>query len=667
MTTLATTCLLLTCDPELTRRLAWAVGGLAEIRVTASLQDWTGGQNVPALRLLDLRHPDSENALAGIGSAARSAVVAFGVPESEPFVACRGAGVFAVEALDAPAEQARQTLRQAVLLHQALEEVNLLRQQEAEEPPAGSGPSCADEPDLNLAPLYELWRASRHFRDIQKLMDQLVEGIAAVGRIVRVGVFARLHGEASYRLWAGLRCLNPAGSITYGPHDPFVRWLERHAHLVCRSHLAHVGDLRDRRLLQGVLDDAGAEIIVPLLGKRGLLGWIFVGHRATGVPFAPRDLTNFTVLGEQVATMIENALLVEELAVQKTLAENLLEALPVGILAVSGEGVIRWFNRAAEQILGVSAGETVNQPVERAGSRVADVVLRAIRDGGAPSPAVWTDPASRRTVRADVHPVGGPGACLGAMLLLSDISHERLLREKQEELERHAFWSDLAAAMSHEVRNPLVAISTFAQLLPERYTDPEFRQQFFDVVTGEVARLNAIITQINAFAHPRKPEFRPNAPEEVIAQACARAAERCGDKNAAVCEIEKNLPAFEGDADALADGLAHVLINAYEAAAQMPSPRVKLLVRCAGAGDGRTLVFAVSDNGPGIDSEVREKLFSPFSTTKSRGLGLGLPLARRAVVDHGGRIDVDSSENGTTVTLTFPLKGGTDHAEDPDR
>ena len=665
MTTPATACLLLTCDSKLAQQLAQAAGGLTEIRVTASRSEWVREQREPAVRLLDLRHPEAEEALGDTDPESRGETVVFGVPESELFQACRDAGVFAVEPLEMPLEHLRRTLRQALRLHQAQEELSLLRQQLA----AGrAGPPPADEPDLNLAPLYELWRASRHFHDIQKLLDQLVEGVAAAGRIARVGVFARLHDEAAYRLWAGLRCLDNTGSVSFEPADRFVRWLERQAHLVCRAHLAHVGDLRDRRMLQHVLDEAGAEIIVPLLGKRGLLGWLFVGHRATGLPFAPRDLTDLTVIGEQVATLLENALLVEELAVQKTLAENLLEAIPVGILAVSEDGVVRWFNRAAEELLGRTAAETVNRPVEQAGSRIADVILRTVRDGAAPAPAVWTDPASLRTIRAEAHRIGRDGAGLGAMLLLSDMTRERLLREKQEELERHAFWNDLAAAMSHEVRNPLVAISTFAQLLPEQYADPEFRQQFFGIVIGEVGRLNAIITQINTFAHPPKLVFRPTDPGLLVTQACEHAAQLAGAKtDDVVCEVEKRLPALSADADALSDGLAFVLVNAHEAVRGRPSPRVSLHVRCTGEGEGRALVFAVSDNGPGIAQELRDKLFSPFSTSKPRGLGLGLPLARRAVVDHGGRIDVDTTEHGTTVTITLPLEGRANHAETTDR
>ncbi|HNX33885.1 MAG TPA: ATP-binding protein [Kiritimatiellia bacterium] len=668
MTTPATACLLLTCDSGLALRLTRVAGGMVDIRVTANRGEWAREKGALTVQLLDLRHSEAAEALEDAPAEIRSGIVVFGVPESEPYQSCRSEGVFAVEPLDVAPEHLRRTLRQAILLRQTQEELSLARQQLAAAARPVSAP-MEDEPSLNLAPLDELWRAARHFQDIRKLLDQLAEGVAAASRVVRVGLFARLHDEACYRLWSGLRCLDCTRSFSVEPHDPFVRWLERHAHLICRAHLAHVDDLRDRRLLQHVLDESGAEIIVPLLGKRGLLGWIFVGHRSTGVPFAPRDLSDLTVIGEQVATLLENALLVEELAVQKTLAENLLEAIPVGILAASEDGVVRWFNRAAEQILGVTAAEAVNHPVERVGSRIADVILGTIREEKSAATVSWNDLASRRTIRADALRVGRDGACMGAMLLLSDITRERLLREKQEELERHAFWNDLAAAMSHEVRNPLVAISTFAQLLPERYADPEFREKFFGVVIGEVSRLNAIITQINAFAHPPALVFKAVSPAEIALQACARASKWLGGKeeHAVACEAEESLPLLTADVDVLADGLAHVLVNAFEAVCDRPSPRVALLVRGAGDGARRSVVFAVSDNGAGVVPEMRGKLFSPFSTTKPRGLGLGLPLARRAAVDHGGRIDVDTTGGGTTVIITLPLEEKLNNAETTDR
>jgi len=668
MTTPAPVCLLLTLAPDLADRLARSAGGLADILAVSDRSELARAEQRlgPTVRVLDLRHPDTEAVLAAASAESRGCMIAIGLPESEAFLAGRDADLFAVEPLDVPAAQFRRTVRHAILLHQAREDLALERRPRAARAP-DPHPAAA-EPTINLAPLHELWRASRHFRDPQKLLEQLAEGIAAVGRFARVGVVVRLDEDSSYRLRAGIRCPDGSDTLVLDPADPLVRWLDRQAHLVCRANLDHVADLRDQQMLRRALDSAGAEVIVPLIGKRGLLGWIAVGHRATGIPFASHDLSDLAVIGEQVATLLENALLVEELAVQKTLAENLLEALPVGILAVAGDGTVRWFNREAEHLLGVTAAETVNRPVEQSGSRIADLALRTIRNGSDVAPAIWTDTASRRTLRAVVQRIGANDACWGAMLLLTDITRERLLREKQEEMERHAFWNDLAAAMSHEVRNPLVAISTFAQLLPDRYADPEFRQQFFSIVTGEVGRLNAIITQINTFAHPPQPVFRKIAPGEIATRACALAAQRAAPGTFdGVREIEAGLPLIDADAEALIDGLAHVLVNAHEAVVGLASPRIVLQVRCSGVGPAQTLIFAVSDNGPGVAVEVRDKLFSPFCTTKPRGLGLGLPLARRTVVDHGGRIDVDTNENGTTVTITLPLEGRISHAETSDR
>ena len=125
----ATACLLLTRDAQLAQKLARTVGGLVDIRVTASRLEWTREKGTPAVRLLDLRHPEAEEVLAEAAPESRGGIVVFGVPESEPFLSCRDEGVFAVEPLDVPPERLRRTLRQAILLHQTQEELSLARQQ----------------------------------------------------------------------------------------------------------------------------------------------------------------------------------------------------------------------------------------------------------------------------------------------------------------------------------------------------------------------------------------------------------------------------------------------------------------------------------------------------------------------------------------------------------
>ncbi len=114
-------------------------------------------------------------------------------------------------------------------------------------------------------------------------------------------------------------------------------------------------------------------------------------------------------------------------------------------------------------------------------------------------PRQWIDPNTRRSLSVESRRLLDHHTPLGAVAVIHDLTAEENLRQKQDLVDRAAFWTDLAASMSHEIRNPLVAIKTFAQLLPERFDDPEFRKNFNQIVVQEIDRLDKIITQINAF------------------------------------------------------------------------------------------------------------------------------------------------------------------------
>src|SRR6202040_2083243 len=103
-----------------------------------------------------------------------------------------------------------------------------------------------------------------------------------------------------------------------------------------------------RLIMRRALDAFGAEVIVPLYARGRIIGWLFFGERITGQPFEYRDLEGLMTLAEHVSTVLENALLYEEVALQKTLAETLLKSIPPGIVAIDEDGIIRWFNPPAE-------------------------------------------------------------------------------------------------------------------------------------------------------------------------------------------------------------------------------------------------------------------------------------------------------------------------------
>ena len=418
--------------------------------------------------------------------------------------------------------------------------------------------------------------------------------------------------------------------------------------------------------MRRALDMFGAEAVVPLFARGSVIGWIFFGHRVTGQPFSDRDLEGLTMLGEQVATILENALLFEEATVQKTLAETLLKSIPPGIVAVDVNATVRWFNPPAEKILGVSGPAALNKPVETVGSRLASL-LRETLDSKTPPPMQhWIDSNTRRSLSVETRQLSDNGSTLGAVAVIQDLTAQDPAGTQEMAaalVDRATFWTDLAASMSHEIRNPLVAIKTFAQLLPERFDDADFRKEFNVIVVNEIDRLDKIITQINNFAHPPELVLKPIDVRAPVQKAVEIARSRYGinGKLELQTSLPKNLPEVLGDETALAEAFAHLVANAAEASADRNNPRITLSAKPVREGkQSSAVVVTVEDNGSGIAPEIKDKIFSPFCTTKPRGMGLGLPIVKRTVFDHHGRVEVDSTSKGTQVSVLLPVAAARD-------
>ena len=505
-------------------------------------------------------------------------------------------------------------------------------------------------------PLLRFPRVFRRFDNVEALLASVVEGVADTTGVGRVGIFSKIRQSDRYRLRAGLRCLPETYEIEYGERDPLVRWFELHAHLIARSNLTQAISQAQRNVMRRALDTFGAEVIVPLHARGHIIGWLFFGHRVTGQRFDYHDLEGLMLLAEHVSTVLENALLYEEVALQKTLAETLLKSIPPGIIATDEEATVRWFNPTAEKILGVEAADALNQPIEAVGSRLA-AFLRETLEAKENLPArQWIDPNTRRSLSVETRRLVDQKMPLGAVAVVHDLTAEVTLRQKQDLMDRAAFWTDLAASMSHEIRNPLVAIKTFAQLLPERFDDADFRKDFNEIVVQEIDRLDKIITQINNFAHPSELIMKPLDVRSPVKKAIELARERVAKNGFAIdATMPNDLPKVLGDETALTEVFAHLVANAAEATSGQNKPRITLAVKPIREGDHASgVIVTVQDNGKGIAPELQEKVFSPFCTTKARGMGLGLPIVKRTVFDHNGRVDIDSNPHGTSVSVMLP-------------
>jgi len=231
------------------------------------------------------------------------------------------------------------------------------------------------------------------------------------------------------------------------------------------------------------------------------------------------------------------------------------------------------------------------------------------------------------------------------------LSHR--LRRSEAVLERANRLSSLgtlAGGIAHEIRNPLVAVKTFLDLLPERLHDAAFVANFRTLSLSELQRVTKLISDLLSLGKS------PTAGRSLVAvgetlEPVMRLMESTSRKRGVeLIEVfAPDLPTIWADADQLKQIALNLLLNAIEMSP--PGGKVRLEIGVA----EETVVLEVHDEGPGIPRSQLENIFLPFYTTKDTGTGLGLAMVHQMVVEHGGEISVDSTPGrGTVFRVTFP-------------
>ena len=239
------------------------------------------------------------------------------------------------------------------------------------------------------------------------------------------------------------------------------------------------------------------------------------------------------------------------------------------------------------------------------------------------------------------------------------------IQEREQRLirsERLATVGRMAAQIAHEVRNPLSSIGLNAELLgDELATEADEARRMVASIIGEVDRLTEITETYLRFTRLPRPKLEREDLGGLVASVVAMGRGEIVQEGITLdVDIAPELPELPADEAQLRQALINLVRNAREALASAPTKRLGISVandRASGC-----LLVRVSDSGAGIDQHDLGKIFDPFFSTKAQGTGLGLALVQQIVVDHGGRIDVESVPGrGTTFTLAFPIRTASGH------
>lgn len=347
---------------------------------------------------------------------------------------------------------------------------------------------------------------------------------------------------------------------------------------------------------------------------------------------------------------------------------DLVWSLRNGVLAVTRDGTVAVMNDVAYQILGLTRSPSdIGRPfssVLEPQQDVCRIVAAAFELSHLPNRAELRLKSTGKVIGYTISQVrDSQGHVTGATLFFKDLTRVEQLEERERLRDRLAALGEMAAAIAHEVKNPLAGIEVMAGLLKRQLADSADAQAILGDIIKEAKMANAIVLEILDFVRPIRLQVERISVIDAIRDAVSMA-----DSHVTRGEIEvavecADLPAIQGDPHQLRQIFTNLLTNAFEALGGRGHVAITatLLTEDGAAGaepQGPMVQVDVTDDGPGVPAEVIDRIFSPFFTTKPQGSGLGLAIVRKIVDAHDGRIDVTVREaGGTRFRVTLPVTG----------
>lgn len=494
-----------------------------------------------------------------------------------------------------------------------------------------------------------LSRASSHSEEPARLSQALIEAAVDIFGAARSVVLLEDQGLVRVAASQGLP-ENIAQPLRLSFSTGLMRWFDAHACLIDRHAIegqTALGDahaaaaVKEMRLLHAVL---GA----PLIRAGQVFGAVLLGERVAGGGYTVEERELLALVARCVSLVFERAQAHAETARRHARLDRVLAHINAGVVTIAPNKTIVMMNQSAERLLNLRAIDLVGRSVQRLGSAFADVALRTLADGTPRLRCEFHDPAINATLGLSATPLGEEGVVV-VFSRLPDRDMDR------GELALSPVWDYLASRVAQEIKNPMVAISTYAQLLPKKYDTPDFRDSFSEVVQKEVARINAVVETLYAFAETPRLALEAADVDTAVRHVLDALRDEMRE-HAITLDADLTTGGVQAEIDVhhFGTAVANVVRNAIDAMAHGGTLSVRT------TRENGYVEVRITDTGPGIPQQDAANVFLPFFSTKERGMGLGLAIANRIMKQHKGEIRLLHSEKGgSCFALQLPASGTT--------
>ena len=415
--------------------------------------------------------------------------------------------------------------------------------------------------------------------------------------------------------------------------------------------------------LGDILHSLRADVVIPLREEGDLIGFVMLGAKRSGDPYFSNDVDLLTTLANQAAVAVRNAQTHARVVQMNEQMNKVLETIESGVVAVGPRGRITLFNRAAEQLTGTATRLAHGQPPECLADPLPELLKSTAADGQARSHIEFSLPGVAGQLVpliCSTSPLRGPGGVtMGAVAVLNDISRLKELEQEKRRAERLASIEAIASGLIHEIRNPLVGIKTYAQLLPSRGASEEFRDMFSRTAGREIGRIDDLLSRFRTMSRASQHPMQTVDISGPLRDTFETLHAQLEDRQIRLRQVGDGArrPVL-GNTSQLQQLFLNLCLNAIQA--MEPGGELTVRVVDLSEGGGKTLIVEVADTGPGIPDDLLATVFDPFVTTKPHGTGLGLAICRGIADAHHARLVARNNVGrpGCTFTVEFPVPSG---------
>jgi nitrogen-specific signal transduction histidine kinase len=564
------------------------------------------------------------------------------------------------------------------LIDQALEKQRLL--EELASARSYSGPHATPvTPKLNSE--LSLSRIGQILRDFAKafaaksdLTQTLHLFLDAIGEFIRPSRVSILTRNATTREFVirAHRGLQPkiADSLRLRSNEGLPLWLLTEARIIHRAEVeAHKHEaeyLEINREMQALRAVAS----LPLITSGSLVGILNLGERVTGLPYTDDELEILFSLAGQVAVSIQDLSLYEEFQYQKMFIENILTHMSSGVITIGMDEKIRIYNHRAAAILGKPSSEMLDEDLRNLPSPLGDLLYETLIDAVAYQKHEVVLSSGKRPLEVSTYQIFDElRRVAGSVLVFEDLTEQKQLYEERLRTDELDFLNKFVGRMAHEIKNPLVSIKTFVELLEYQYDDPELREQFFNIVKYDVQNLDNVTEKLFSFASKRSYRFEYGdisasiyrstsaiISNKKFTQHYQKNHEENSDEfrpnvsNVQITSTE-NLPLFKFDREQFENAITYILV--YLMHNMKGQDEITIHSKLNQDRDQESICITISGKMTPLTTEELRQLFDPFSTEQSTLVDVGPCVARKIIDEHGGSLAVQQDKHGQ---MTFAVR-----------